>query len=78
MNERITIRVTAEMRKALERFHQDQVVPLRSRQDAFRFIIEDWLIGHHYLQPQSSMQERRRLRSGEDSRPAVSDCPCRQ
>lgn len=30
MNERITIRVTAHMKEALERFHRDQVVPARS------------------------------------------------
>lgn len=41
MNERITIRVTADMKEALERFHQEQVTPMRSRQDAFRHIIED-------------------------------------
>ena len=66
MNERITIRVTAEMKAALEQFHQDQVVPVRSRQDAFRYIIEDWLIGHDYLQPQPSRQEGRQLSIRQD------------
>ena len=71
MNERITIRVTAEMKAALERFHQDQVVPARSRQDAFRYIIEDWLIGHHYLQPQPSVQEGRGPTARQNLRPVV-------
>jgi hypothetical protein len=71
MNERITIRVTAEMKEALECFHQDQVVAVRSRQDVFRRIIEDWLIGHGYLQAQSNMQEGTRLRAARPPRPSV-------
>jgi hypothetical protein len=57
MSERITIRVTADMKAALERFHQEQMTPMRSRQDAFRHIIEDWLIEHGYHQPRSLDQE---------------------
>ena len=76
MNERITIRVTAEMKAALERFHEDQVAPVRSRQDAFRYIIEDWLIGHDYLLPRSSMRDGRNLGSGY-ARPSLPDRPFR-
>jgi hypothetical protein len=49
MNERITIRLTDDVNGALERLRQDKVMPMQSRQDAFRYIVEDWLAERGYL-----------------------------
>ena len=51
MNERITIRLTDKISGALERLLQDKVTPMKSRQDAFRYIVEDWLVERGYLPP---------------------------
>lgn len=65
MNERITVRITPEVKDALERFHQQQqLIPMRSRQDAFRHIIEDWLAAHGYL--------ARRTAGGDEATPHTS------
>ncbi len=57
MEERITIRVTADMKEALERFHRHQTTPLRSRQDGFRHIIVDWLARQCYLPISTEQQD---------------------
>jgi hypothetical protein len=49
MNERITIRLTDEVNGALEQLRQDNQMPMRSRQDAFRYIVEAWLTERGYL-----------------------------
>jgi hypothetical protein len=49
MNERITIRLTDEVNGALEQLRQDKLMPMQSRQDAFRYIVEAWLAEHGYL-----------------------------
>lgn len=65
MQERITIRLTAEMKAA----------PVRPRQDAFRYIIEDWLIGHGYLSLPSNMRDRGNLGSGQPAGPLLPKPP---
>jgi hypothetical protein len=49
MNERITIRLTDEVNEALEQLRQDKQLPMQSRQDAFRYIVEAWLTERGYL-----------------------------
>ena len=51
MADRVTVRVTAELVEALDRFIAAQLIPARSRQDAFRHIAEDWLTSKGYLAP---------------------------
>ena len=57
MNDRITIRISADVKEALERLHREQVIPMRSRQDAFRHIIEDWLMDRGYLPKPPSRED---------------------
>ena len=64
MNDRITIRISADVKEALERLHREQVIPMRSRQDAFRHIIEDWLMDRGYL-PKPPGQEDPRAATGD-------------
>ena len=54
MKERITVRVADDIKQALERFHQQQLIPLGTRQDVYRYIVEDWLRAHGYLKLQES------------------------
>lgn len=55
MADRITIRVTQDVVEALDRFIAAGVVPVRTKQDAFRHIVDDWLTTKGYL---SSRRER--------------------
>lgn len=50
MNERITIRVETDVTEGLQRFMDDDLVSCRSRQDAFRHIVRDWLVAHGYIE----------------------------
>ena len=43
MNDRVTIRVSAEIIAALDHLIATGRIPARSRQDAFRHIVEEWL-----------------------------------
>lgn len=50
MNDRITIRLDPDMVEALQRFLAEGEVDCRSRQDAFRYIVRDWLTEAGYLE----------------------------
>ncbi|MHA6692899.1 ribbon-helix-helix domain-containing protein [Devosia sp. A449] len=50
MNERITIRMEPDLAEGLERFIRDELIDCRSRQDAFRHIVRDWLGARGYLE----------------------------
>lgn len=49
MNERITIRVEVDIAEGLARFLADDPITCRSRQDAFRHIVRDWLMSRGYI-----------------------------
>ncbi|HEV2515389.1 MAG TPA: hypothetical protein VGV07_09085 [Devosia sp.] len=49
MTERVTIRISADLAEALDRFIAADVAPFRSRQDAFRHIVGIWLINEGYM-----------------------------
>ncbi|ODT13983.1 MAG: hypothetical protein ABS35_36225 [Kaistia sp. SCN 65-12] len=49
MTDRITIRVGADLAEALDRFIATGIQPFRSRQDAFRHIVNTWLTREGYL-----------------------------
>jgi metal-responsive CopG/Arc/MetJ family transcriptional regulator len=48
MTDRVTIRISQELSEALDRFIEAEVVPVRSRQDAFRHIVTTWLASEGY------------------------------
>lgn len=50
MDERVTIRVETDLSTALEKLVADGTVPARSRQEAFRYIVRDWLTARGHLQ----------------------------
>jgi metal-responsive CopG/Arc/MetJ family transcriptional regulator len=54
MNDRITIRLDPDIVEALEKFLVEEDVNCRSRQDAFRYIVRDWLTESGYLGQQPS------------------------
>ena len=49
MTDRVTIRVSADLADALDRFIAADVVRFRSRQDAFRHIVHTWLTDEGYM-----------------------------
>lgn len=49
MTDRVTIRISADLAEALDRFIAADVAPFRSRQDAFRHIVRMWLINEGYM-----------------------------
>ena len=49
MNDRVTIRVSAEIIAALDRLIVAGTIPARSRQDAFRQIVEEWLATNGHI-----------------------------
>jgi hypothetical protein len=49
MADRITIRVSQDVADALDRFIAEGVLPAKSKQDAFRHIVADWLTTQGYL-----------------------------
>lgn len=49
MADRVTVRVDADLVGALDRFRADSEPGLRTRQDALRHIVADWLAAHGYL-----------------------------
>jgi hypothetical protein len=50
MDERVTIRVGEDIAAGLARFRKDEGAECRSKQDAFRYIVRDWLLNHSYLE----------------------------
>jgi len=52
MSERITIRLEADIVEALRSVIADELIDCRSKQDAFRYIVRDWLTENQYLVPQ--------------------------
>lgn len=50
MDERVTIRVEPDLVEGLERFIKDEVIDCRSRQEALRHIVRDWLGANGYLE----------------------------
>lgn len=49
MQQRVTIRIDQDIADALDAFVCEQTFAFKSRQDAYRFIIRDWLIARRYL-----------------------------
>lgn len=49
MTDSITIRISPDLDKALDRFLAADVAPFRSRQDAFRHIASTWLTDEGYI-----------------------------
>lgn len=49
MQDRISIRIDNEVAEALDKFVSGQTVAFKSRQDAYRLIVQDWLIARRYL-----------------------------
>lgn len=50
MSERITIRIDNDVEEALDRFISLEGAGLRTKQDAYRFIIRQWLMQQGYLE----------------------------
>lgn len=48
MTDRVTIRISQELAESLDRFIAAGVVPVRSRQEAFRHIVTTWLASEGY------------------------------
>lgn len=48
-NSRITVRVDADVYDAFERFIAESGMTNRSKQDAYRHVVRDWLGTHGYL-----------------------------
>jgi hypothetical protein len=49
MTDRVTIRISADLAEALDRFMASDVAVVRSRQDAFRHIVGIWLTDQGYM-----------------------------
>jgi hypothetical protein len=49
LTDRVTIRISADLAEALDRFIAAKDAPFRSRQDAFRHIVGIWLINQGYM-----------------------------
>jgi hypothetical protein len=49
MADRVTVRVDQEIIDALDLFHAARATDFRSRQDALRHIVADWLATRGYL-----------------------------
>jgi hypothetical protein len=49
MTDRLTIRVSAELVRALDQYISVSEIPIRSRQEAFRQIAWDWLGEHGFV-----------------------------
>lgn len=49
MTDRVTIRISADLAEALDRFIAADVAPFRSRQEAFRHIVSIWLINQGFM-----------------------------
>ncbi len=49
MTDRVTIRISADLAGALDRYIAADVTPFRSRQDAFRHIVGIWLTNQGYM-----------------------------
>jgi hypothetical protein len=58
-NDRITVRVDADVFEAFERFIAQSGVPTRSKQDAYRHVVRDWLGTHGYLKDGAEVLPRR-------------------
>ena len=54
MTDRVTIRVSPDLAEALDRFMALNAPPFRSRQDAFRHIVCDWLTAEGYMTASNS------------------------
>lgn len=50
-DDRITIPLTRDIVEALKRFADDEGDKVRTRQDAFRYIVREWLVANGYLSP---------------------------
>lgn len=49
MTDRVTIRISADLADALDRFIAADGAPFRSRQDAFRHIVATWLTDEGHM-----------------------------
>lgn len=49
MADKVTIRISADLAEALDRFIAADLAPFRSRQDAFRHIVSIWLANEGYM-----------------------------
>jgi hypothetical protein len=49
MNDKITVRISSEVRQAIERLRYENPTRLISTQAACRHIMEDWLVRNSYL-----------------------------
>lgn len=54
-DDRITIPLTPDIVEALNRFTSDEASKGRTRQDAFRYIVREWLVRNGYLSPVAAM-----------------------
>ncbi|WP_152664547.1 hypothetical protein [Devosia geojensis] len=49
MRNRITIRIEDDVAEALERFISEGPSDFRTKQDAYRFVVREWLVTKGYL-----------------------------
>lgn len=59
MGDRITTRVDPRLVEALDRFIAASATPLRTKQEAVRLIVEQWLAAEGYLSPEESPPQPR-------------------
>lgn len=56
MNDKITVRVPIELKRAIDRFRNEGESAFRSTQDACRHIIESWLSDNGYFASRQTEQ----------------------